>query len=224
MKYEGIIFDFNGVILWDTEWNVEAWSKVTEELLGKPISKEQIEKIHGRTVSETFRDLLGPSAPAQEVAKWGKRKEEIYRQIAVSKGERFSLSPGCEQLLSLLKRHSIPKTIATASGPVNLKFFIDNLFLDKWFDLEKIVYDDGNLSGKPSPVMYLRAAQKLSLPPVKCIIVEDSIMGLASARNAKVGKIIALGPKNEREKLRQTEGVAKVITRLNEIGLSDFES
>lgn len=223
MKYKGIIFDFNGVILWDSEWHVEAWSEVTEEVLGKPLSREQIEKIHGRTVSEIFRDLLGPSASEQEIEECGKRKEQLYRQIAVSKGDLFSLSRGCKQLFSLLKKNNIPSTIATASGPENLKLFTDHLHLNKWFDVDKIVYDDGNLPGKPSPVMYLRAAEKLQLPPIDCIVVEDSIMGLASARNAKVGKIIALGPKNEHEKLKQTEGVGKVITQLNEISLSDFE-
>ena len=222
MKYKGIILDFNGVLLWDTEWHIESWLAVTNEL-GKPLTLEQIENNHGRLGSEIFRELIGDEVSDSVIEHWILRKEEIYREIAVSKGKLFSLSAGSVELFELLKVSNIPITIATASEKTNLKFFVENLHLEKWFDISKIIYDDGNLPGKPSPVMYLRAAEKLNLSPEECLVVEDSKMGLASARNAKAGKIIAIGPKEKHESLRKIAGVAKVITQLNEITLSDFD-
>lgn len=222
MKYKGIIFDFNGVILWDTEWHIESWYKVAAEI-GKPLTPEQISNNHGKVGAEIFREILGDEVSDSVIQKWLARKEELYREIVVSKGELFVLSPGCERLFDFLKTNTIPRNIATASEITNLTFFIKNLNLGKWFDIDKIVYDDGNLPGKPSPVMYLRAAEKLGLSPTDCIVVEDSKMGLASARNAKSGKIIAITSTEKKELLQNISGVDRVVTQLDEITLADFE-
>lgn len=221
MKYKGIIFDFNGVILWDTKWHEESWFLTAKEA-GFPLTHQQIENNHGKLGMEIFRELLGPSATSNEIAHWTYRKEEIYREIALSQGELFTLSPGCRILFDLLKSENIPRTIATASEKVNLDFFIKNLKLDQWFDIGKIIYDDGSLPGKPSPVMYLKASAELGFNPKDCIVVEDSRMGLASAFNAQIGKIIALGPKEKEEELTETPGVDRVIHQLDEITLKDF--
>ena len=222
MKYKGIIFDFNGVLLFDSEWHTDAWQKVTTEI-GKPLNVEQINNNHGRLGSEIFRELLGDKVSNSVIERWIERKEEIYREIALSKGKEFSLSPGAMELLDTLKSKNIPMTIATASEIGNLNFFIQHLNLSNWFNLNQIVFDNGNLPGKPSPVMYQKAAQNLNLNLSDCIIVEDSKMGLASAKNANAGKIIAIGPQEKIDILKNTPGVQKVITRLDEITLSDFE-
>jgi len=222
MKYKGIIFDFNGVILWDTQWHIEAWLKVAKEA-GVGLTEKEIENDFGKTGVEIFKSLLGEELSEAEAQKWTEKKEEIYREIAASKGKLFSLSPGCEELFNLIKARNIPTNIATASIKSNLQFFIDNLHLGKWFDIDKIIYDNGDLPGKPSPVMYQRATKKINLQARDCLIVEDSTMGLASANNAGAGKLIALGPKEKTKKLEQVVGVKKVITQLNEITIEDFQ-
>jgi beta-phosphoglucomutase-like phosphatase (HAD superfamily) len=68
---------------------------------------------------------------------------------------RLVLSPGARGLLETLERRNIPRTIATSSEITNLNFFIEHLRLDRWFDVAKIVYDDGIRRGKPAPDIYL---------------------------------------------------------------------
>ena len=70
--------------------------------------------------------------------------------------------------------------------------FLKELNLPKWFDVEKIVYDDGTIPGKPQPDIYLKAANKLGLEPKDCIVVEDAISGINAAYAAGIGKIIAI--------------------------------
>lgn len=221
MKYKGIIFDFNGVILWDTKWHEESWFLTAKEA-GFSLTHQQIENNHGKLGVEIFKELLGPSATSDEISHWAYRKEEIYREIALSQGELFTLSPGAKSLFDLLKYENIPRTIATASEKVNLDFFIKNLKLDHWFDVGKIIYDNGNLPGKPSPVMYLKASANIGIDPQDCIVVEDSKMGLASAFNAQIGKIIALGPEEKKADLSEISGVNRVVAQLDEITLQDF--
>src|SRR5207244_2576935 len=102
--------------------------------------------------------------------------------------------PGAEQLFDILKEKRIPFTIATSAPAINVNFYVQQFHLDTWFDIDKIVFDDGTMPSKPAPDMYLLAAKKMGIPITECIIIEDSRSGIAAALNAKAGKIIGLGP------------------------------
>jgi beta-phosphoglucomutase-like phosphatase (HAD superfamily) len=123
----------------------------------------------------------------------------------------FVLSPGAEALLDLVSTQSIPRTIATASERTNLDFFVHHLELEKWFNLQQIVYDDGFLPGKPAPDMYAKAATNIHLSPHECIVVEDALSGFKSAHAASIGYIVGLGPLATHSKLLACEGVSTVI-------------
>jgi beta-phosphoglucomutase-like phosphatase (HAD superfamily) len=52
-------------------------------------------------------------------------------------------------------------------------------------NLFEIVADLGDVSEpKPSPEVYLLAAARLALPPSKCMVVEDALTGVLSAKRA----------------------------------------
>lgn len=125
--------------------------------------------------------------------------------------------------IDIIASRRIPHTIATASEKTNVLFFFEHLQLDKWFDVEKVVYDDGTLPGKPAPDIYLRVAQKLGLNPNDCIVVEDAQSGIKSAESAGIGKIVALGPQERHTQLLQLKGVDEVISNLSELSRDNFE-
>ena len=115
------------------------------------------------------------------------------------------------EFLEYLAANDIHRTIATASEKTNLEFFIEHLHLTKWFNLEKIVYDDGTRPGKPDPDIYLEAAKRLGLNPAQCVVIEDSHSGIKSAHAAGIGHIIALGPEETHRELNALSGVSRVI-------------
>ena len=133
------------------------------------------------------------------------------------------MSPGAENLFRLLRDNGILYTIATSSSLGNLSFFIRHLELDKWFQSDKIIYDDGSLPGKPAPDIFLRAANKLEISISKCLVVEDSRSGIRSAVAAKAGKIVAIGPREKHKELIEL-GADKAIETLAEITLEDLEN
>jgi len=52
-------------------------------------------------------------------------------------------------------------------------------------NLFEVAADLGDVSEpKPSPEVYLLAAARLALPPSKCMVVEDALMGVLSAKRA----------------------------------------
>ena len=126
------------------------------------------------------------------VEKYGKEKEALYRKRCLLEPEKFKLAPGAIELLDFLKENNIPRTIATMSEWDNVEFYIKEFHLEEWFDIEKIVYSDGTIPGKPAPDIFQIAAEKINLQPSDCLVFEDAIAGINSASNAGIGKIIAV--------------------------------
>ena len=48
MKYQGIIFDFNGTLFFDNDKHVKAWNEISKILRGKEITLEELHtKLNG---------------------------------------------------------------------------------------------------------------------------------------------------------------------------------
>jgi len=217
-KFRGLIFDFNGVLFWDDAVQKESWRSFAAQLRDEPLTDEEITiHVHGRNGKHTMEYLLGYPICQIKADELTEQKEITYRQMCLALGDSFTLSPGAIDLLDSLVTYKVPLTIATASGKKNVDFFIKNLTLDTWFDLETIVYDDGKTHGKPAPDLYLRAARNLGLPPGACVVIEDSRSGIQAAYNAGIGNIIALGPRSEHDLLIQLDGVDQVLETLGEV-------
>jgi beta-phosphoglucomutase-like phosphatase (HAD superfamily) len=213
--YQGLIFDFNGVLWWDSHLQEQSWRQFSAWMRGTPFSDEEMAvHVHGRTNGHTLAYLAGRPLQADEVAQLGEQKERLYRQLCLDLGAAFQLSPGAADLLDWLVAQSIPRTIATASGKRNLDFFVSHLRLDRWFDAALIVYDDGARPGKPAPDLYLQAAANLGLAPAQCIVVEDSRSGIEAAHAAGIGYLVALGPAHTHGQLAQLAGVQEAIDSL----------
>lgn len=214
----GIVFDFNGVLFWDSHLQEQAWRELSGETRGQPFSDEEmLQIVHGRTNADILEYLLGRPLTDMELRELAERKEGSYRRICLAAGHAFQLSPGAIPLLNTLKRESVPLTIATSSPHANVEFFIEHLALERWFDPAQIVYDDATFPGKPAPDIYKRAVARLGIEPSACTVVEDAISGIEAARLAGIGKIIALGPAEHHDALRALAGVSAVITRLDEL-------
>lgn len=190
---QGIIFDFNGTLFFDSELHYEAWRIYSEKLRGYKFTDEEM-RLHmfGRTNADIIEYAIGRKPTAEMVEKIGKEKEELYRQMCLKDKEHLVLAPYAEKFLDYLKSKNIPRTIATMSDWDNVSFYIKEFKLEQWFDIDKIVYSDGKIKGKPAPDIYEIAAKKINISPKDCIVVEDSLAGIESAHYAKIGKIITI--------------------------------
>ncbi|MBA3724484.1 MAG: HAD family phosphatase [Candidatus Levybacteria bacterium] len=217
MHYKGVIFDFNGVLLLDSPFHEKAWNKMSIKLRGKPFIQEEIEtKVHGRITKDTLSYLVGRNLTKEESKELDDEKEQMYIQMCIDNIQDYQLSEGSISLLDYLVENNIAHTIATASPKVLLEFYEKHLHLSKWFDLNNVVYNDFTFPGKPSPDIFLRAAEKINLDPKDCIVIEDARSGILAAKEAEIGYIIALGPEETHTTLRKVTGVNEVITDLSE--------
>lgn len=189
MKYKGLIFDFNGTIFWDTRFHNAAWDLMLPRYGRDSIpDEEKFVHIHGHNNTDIFNYLFPRQLTPEQIRKMAEEKEQIYRDIC--RRHHMELAPGLTALLDYLKEHGIRRNIATASSRQNIDFYFEHLELGRWFDYDKVSYDDGTVKSKPDPEIFLRAIDRLGLTPEETVIFEDSQTGLKAATAARPGKII----------------------------------
>ena len=216
--YKGIIFDFNGTLFWDSEKHQEAWREFSKRLRDHAFTDEEMrEYMFGRTNEDIIAYLIGKKPSAELVEKFAQEKEAVYRDMCRKDKEHTVLAPGAIDFLNYLVENNIPHTIATMSEKDNVEFYIEEFKLAKWFDIEKIVYADGTIPGKPAPDIYIKAAKKLNLNPQDCIVVEDAISGIESAKNAGIGEIIAIASMESIDLYKNIPAVSQIIKNFDEI-------
>jgi beta-phosphoglucomutase-like phosphatase (HAD superfamily) len=53
--------------------------------------------------------------------------------------------------------------------------------LDRWFGEERIFSSEDVGRGKPAPDLFLYAAERMGVAPERCVVVEDSPLGVRAA-------------------------------------------
>ncbi len=221
---KGIIFDFNGTLYWDSKLHYDAWREYSAMLRETPFTDDEMrEKMFGHTNADIIEYLIGKKPSQEIVEKYGKEKEAVYRKRCLLNPDEFKLAPGAVELLEYLKENNIPRTIATMSEWDNVEFYIKEFHLEKWFDIKKIVYSDGIIPGKPAPDIFQIAADKIGLNTRDCIVVEDAIAGINSAKNAGIGKIIAIASLEPIEFYKKIDGISGIIKDFYEFDKNLFE-
>ena len=177
---KGVIFDFNGTLFFDSEKHLMAWGRMAKELRGYGTTPEEMQQhFYGVPNNKAIEYIFQKECDEAELNKYSQLKEAYYREFCKEDPEMFHLVAGAHELFDALKAQGIPFTIASASIKPNIDFFVESFELEKWFDSEKIIYDDGSYANKKA--MFLDAAKVIGVPMEECIVFEDSESGIRDA-------------------------------------------
>lgn len=191
----GVIFDFNGTLYDDTDFQEAAWAVMFEKYKHRKIGPTEFQDhFHGLTNADISSYFLGSDPDPKVWKKIYDDKEETYRRLCRENRSRVHFVKGVIPMFDDLTRLKIPFAIATASEITNVDFYFEMFDLAKWFPHDRVIYDNGTFPGKPAPDIYLRAADQLGQNPADCIVCEDSLNGVRAAENAKIGRIIVHRP------------------------------
>lgn len=221
---KGVIFDFNGTLFWDSKLHYDAWREYSKKIRGYSFTDDEMrDEMLGHTNRHIIEYALGKKASEEMVEKLGLEKEALYREQCLKNPAEFKLAKGAIELLDYLKSKNIPMTIATMAGWENVSFYIEKFGLEKWFDVDKIVYSDGKIPGKPAPDIFLIAADRLGLKPKECVVVEDAVAGINAAKSAGIGEIVAIASMEPIEFYEKIEGLSFIIKDFNEFDRNILE-
>jgi sugar-phosphatase len=183
---KAVIFDMDGVIidsepLWE-ESEIEIFTKY-----GVPMTLEMCMEMKGRTTEEVvkhFHDIYQwKSKPVSYVVE---ELNAATQKLIIEKGEAM---PGLYETLDYLKQKGYVIALASSSRMKLIQAVINKLNIEPYFQItHSAEYEP---FGKPEPHVYLSAAKKINILPENCIAIEDSYLGLQSAKNAGM-KTIAI--------------------------------
>jgi HAD superfamily hydrolase (TIGR01509 family) len=176
LKYDGIIFDFDGVLL-ESEFagNKQIADYLTD--IGHPTTAEQS--------MEKFMGLAGADFIAALEAWIGRPLPDDYHAARAAEDRRV-LEEGLEAVVGAVAfieslPRDFPKAIASSSSIRWITRHLDHLGLREWFGDRIFSGAEHVERGKPAPDLYLHAADALGIDISRCVILEDSPVGVTGA-------------------------------------------
>ena len=209
-EIEAIIFDLDGVII-DSNPQIERFWLEWANKEGFTISKAEIrDAIHGRKGVETIELLFHASS--------NNIKQAIIDSAKVfDRNMQPSLIKGIDKLVQQINLLGIPTGIVTSSHFSRMKKMLD---LHKLFEpFAFFITAEDVEKGKPDPEPYRKMQEKLQAPANLCLVFEDAISGIQSAKGAGMQVIGILGEHTVPNDLLQ-HGAAGVVNHYQNIVLN----
>ena len=178
MKYQGIIFDLDGVICSTDEYHYQAW-KALADRLGIPFDRERNNLLRGVSRMASLEIILEKSDKTYsdaEKAAFAEEKNDLYRSL-LGNMSPADLSDEVRDTLNELRGQGL--ILAIGSSSRNTPFILERIGLGNFFD----AVADGNCitRSKPDPEVFLKAAEFIGLKPSDCLVVEDAHAGVQAA-------------------------------------------
>ena len=206
----GVIFDMDGVLVDSYEAHYQSWVRMARSR-GWEMTRQQFKATFGRVSRDIIQRLWGDQVSGEEIPAIDDRKEEEYRAIL---REHFPEMDGAADLVRALHGAGFRLAVGSSGPKPNVETVIDRLPGGAGQCFDAYVHAMDVTHGKPHPEVFLKAAEKLRLPPRRCAVIEDSLMGLEAARRAEMIAIGLIGTAR-REQLAELAHV--VVDSLREL-------
>ncbi len=216
----GVIFDFNGTMLFDRKYHLESWKRCVEDLSMKELTEEDVALyIDGKGSREILDHFLGEGLTDAMIWQFQEEKERIYRNMVMK--DQPPLAPGLETFLDYLKNAGVPMAIASSAPPSNMTMYFDEFELFRWFDWDHITNASESMPGKPHPALYQHAISLIGIPAQFCLAFEDSLVGIQSAYAAGIRNIVHVITDMPGTIPENTPGVIRTIRDFTELSGDD---
>lgn len=203
-----VIFDFDGVLV-DSEIISNEVLAAVLTALDYPLSAAECRRRFTGLKVEAIREMIETElgralSPRLE----GMVRDESYRRL----GSELTMVPGADVLLRSLEG---TRCIASNSGPRWIDLGLRTTGLETFF-LPEIRFSAAQVArSKPAPDVFLHAAASMGTDPAACVVIEDSVHGVAAARAAGMRVLGFIGASHI------DEGHAAVLRRAGTLALFD---
>ena len=173
------IFDLDGTLL----DSMGVWNQIDVDCLGRrgiAVPEDYtatVASMQFRQIAEYTIDRFGlTDTPEALMAEWDEMAYEAY-------ATKVQAKPGAVEYLRGLAADDVRLGVATTLLPRLREAALRHLRMDDLFDTIVSVDDAGGV-GKDHPDIYLLAAARLGAEPADCIVFEDLLTGIRSAKSA----------------------------------------
>ena len=172
-----VLWDMDGTLIDSAEYHWLTW-RDTLAGEGHTLTHEQFASWFGQRNDAILRRYLGRDVAADVVRRIGDAKEAAYR--AMVRGRGIQPLPGVSRWLRRLRDEGWRQAVASSAPPANIAVILEALGVGDCF--QALVSAEDVAQGKPAPDVFLLAAERLGVPPARCIVVEDAPAGVEAGR------------------------------------------
>lgn len=170
------ISDLDGTLCDTLPANIAAYKSAFEDA-GLIFNEDIYRKNFGLRYDEMIR-TIAPNVTSSQIEVVVSRKQAHYKN-------NLSLVTPNKALISLLtdvKSKGILVALATTARRENAEAVLTHLGMADFFDAA--IYGEDVAKGKPNPECYIKASQLLAIDASKCLVFEDSEVGVTAANDA----------------------------------------
>jgi beta-phosphoglucomutase len=184
MPVLAVAFDFNGTLSDDEPILCEIFMHLFAEH-GKPMSaQEYFDRLAGLSDPEIVRIWLGEDHPDLEAV-----IDERTRLYGDAVADGSSVHEHVREAVRFAASR-VPLAICSGAARAEIEPVVAAAGIASCF--QALVSSDDVSRGKPDPEGYVRAFAAIGVDPADSLVVEDTEAGIASARAAGVGCVLAL--------------------------------
>ena len=232
-KFDGAVFDLDGVITFTAATHAASWKRMFDGFLqrraeerGEPFvpfdaEGDYLTYVDGKPRIDGVKSFLASrgielpegaadEAPSDETA-WGlgNRKNEAFREVLESEG--VEVDRDAVAFVRALRDRGVRVAVASSSkncGPILERAGLEDLFEAR---VDGVVSEELGLAGKPAPDIFLEAADRLGVSPDRALVVEDAIAGVAAGKAGAFGLVVGIDRRDVGQDLRKN-GADLILT------------
>ena len=179
--FDTLLWDMDGTIMETEHLHILATRNILiSEGTSQLIEDEKINIIcTGNTDSQIYDELILNGLINISLNQFIEKKNKELINILGKTNKQSIISENVQSLIKQNYEMGIKQAVVTSSERVITDVLLDFLDLKRYFNL--IVTREDTQENKPSPMPYNHAVNKLNSSREKCIIFEDSIVGMQAA-------------------------------------------
>lgn len=176
-EIDAVILDFDGVLMRSMELHALAYQLVLRPWKVDVPTGDVFrwEGARSETIIRGFLERAGHQPGDDQIERLADLKQRVFKALG-----RPRAYPTAEHVVTTLAGRGFPLALATGTRRENVPALAPELvpYLDHLVTQESYTRD------KPDPEPYLTAAEKLGVPPARCLVVENAPRGVESAKRA----------------------------------------
>lgn len=175
----GLIFDCDGTLADTMPVHFRAWQRVLGSV-GIPFGEERFYQLGGVPTEKIVRiigDETGVPLTDEQVQQLTHGKESAFVEM-------LDTVTVIEPVRVIAEQHrgKLPMAVASGGYRAVIEKTVRFVGMFDWFDA--MVCAEDTTRHKPEPDVFLEAARRLNVDPTKCVVFEDTDIGLEAARRA----------------------------------------
>ncbi|MCL2700259.1 MAG: HAD-IA family hydrolase [Phycisphaerae bacterium] len=179
-RFDGVIFDMDGVLCDSEPFICEAAMTMFRERHGLAVAAADFVPFVGAGENRYLGGVAEKYGVTLDLESDKARTYAIYLEII-----RGRLGPleGVREFIANCRRRGLKLAVASSADRAKVDGNLREIGLP-WATFDAVVNGLDVVHKKPAPEIFLLAASKLSLPPARCVVVEDAPNGVQAAKAA----------------------------------------